>query len=308
MHNGPPPLFKQGAPARVKVVAFSLVALALLIADSRLNTLRHVRSTINFVLYPFQRAALLPRDAAYKVGEYFSSLSEQEQEIRTLRQQQIENALALQQAQQLASENAHLRGMLAMKERIGVQSTLAEILYDARDAFSRKIILNRGSHHGVLPGQPVIDDGGVVGQVTRVFLFTSEVTLLTDKEQAIPVQVVRNGLRSVAYGRGNSGALELRFVANSADIQEGDVLVTSGVDGVYPAGLAVAKVTQVEAPATSMFGRILCQPLGGVDRNRQLLILLIDMKIEPRPPEEAGARTGKKRRAADAVKQKDTVK
>lgn len=307
MHNGPPPLFKQGAPARVRFAVFALVALALLVADSRMHTLKHVRYAINFVLYPLQRVALLPRDAAYKVGEYFSSVSEQEEEIRLLRQQHIENSVSLQQTEHLASENAHLRRLLGMSQRTSVKSVLADILYDARDAFTRKIVLNRGSRDGVLPGQPVIDDNGVVGQVTRVFLMTSEVTLLTDQEQAIPVQVVRNGLRSVAYGLGHGGGLELRFVANSADIQEGDMLVTSGVDGIFPAGLSVARVIQVEAPATAMFSRILCQPIGGVDRYRQLLILLADMNIEPRPPEDDSARA-RRRRSADSVRPKGTAK
>jgi rod shape-determining protein MreC len=126
----------------------------------------------------------------------------------------------------------------------------------------------------------------VVGQVTRVFPFTSEVTLLTDKEQAIPVQVLRSGLRSVAYGRGQSGLLDLRFVAPNADIQVGDILVTSGLDGMYPAGLAVAKVIQVESVANGAFGRVVCQPLAGIDRHRQLLVVMSDQQMPPRPPED----------------------
>jgi rod shape-determining protein MreC len=310
MYNVPPPLFKQGAPARVKVFIFTMVALALLVADSRLHSLTPVRLAINFVLYPLQRVALLPRDALYSAGDYFSSISSQEEEIRTLRQQHIEETLKLQQAQQLAGENAHLRQMLALQQRTPVKSALGEILYDARDPFTRKVILNLGSQAGLVPGQPVIDDMGVVGQITRVFLFTSEVTLLTDQEQAIPVQVLRNGLRSVAYGRGHAGSLELRFVPNSADIKEGDVLATSGIDGIFPAGLSVAKVIQVEPAATGVFGRILCQPLGGIDRDKQLLVLLVDMNVQPRPPAEESER-GRKRRGSvlsDAGQQKEKSK
>jgi rod shape-determining protein MreC len=149
------------------------------------------------------------------------------------------------------------------------------------------VVLDRGSQNGVKLGLPVIDNAGVVGQVTRVFPFTSEVTLLTDKEQAIPVQVLRNGLRSVAYGRGQSGMLDLRFVAPNADIQVGDVLVTSGLDGMYPAGLAVAKVSQVESVAQGAFSRVVCQPLAGIDRHRQLLVVMSDQPAAPRPPVEA---------------------
>jgi rod shape-determining protein MreC len=153
----------------------------------------------------------------------------------------------------------------------------------------------------------VIDNAGVVGQVTRVFPFTSEVTLLTDKEQAIPVQVLRNGLRSVAYGRGHSGLLDLRFVAPNADIQVGDVLVTSGLDGMYPAGLAVAKVIQVESVAAGSFGRVVCQPLAGIDRHRQLLIVMSTAgpagasagRSAPKPAASASARRNLPKMEAD---------
>jgi rod shape-determining protein MreC len=287
MEYSPPPLFKQGASARAKVVFFALVSLSLLVADARLQTLIVVRQVVGTALYPLQVAALMPRDAAYAVAGYLSSLSALEDENRQLKKQQTANAQTLQQAQQLAAENAQLRKLLGASEQMPAKALMGEILYDARDAFTRKIVLNRGSQHGVAPGQPVIDDVGVVGQVTRVFPFTSEITLLTDKDQAIPVQVVRSGLRSVAYGHGQSGALDLRFMATNADIQKGDVLVTSGIDGVYPPGLTVGKVAQVETKSSDVFARIVCNPTAGIDRNRQLLILLVDTAPPPRPAAES---------------------
>ena len=304
MDYSPPPLFNQGASARAKVVFFSLIALILLVADSRLRSLGAIRQVVGTVLYPLQVVALLPRDAAYMVGGYFSTLSAMQKENRGLKEQQIANAHTLQQVQQLSAENAHLRKLLAANERLAVKSVMTEILYDARDAFTRKIIVDRGSSHGVAQGQPVIDDAGVVGQVTRVFPFVSEVTLLTDKDQAIPVQVVRSGLRSIAYGQGHSGALDLRFMPANADIQNGDILVTSGIDGVYPAGLSVAKVTQVERKSSDAFARIVCQPLAGIDRNRQLLILLTESNFPPRPaPEDPKKeRAAKKEAAKEAAK------
>lgn len=286
MEYSPPPLFKQGASARAKVVFFALTAIVLLLADARLHYLGTVRQVVGTALYPLQVVALFPRDAAYMVGDYFSSLNALQKENRNLRNQQVANAQALQQMQQLSAENAQLRKLMAATERVPVKSVMSEILYDARDAFTRKIVLDRGTQHGVAAGQPVIDDIGVVGQVTRVFPFSSEVTLLTDKDQAIPVQVVRSGLRSIAYGKGHSGSLDLRFMPANADIRNGDLLVTSGIDGVYPAGLAVAKVVQVESKSSDAFARILCQPLAGIDRNRQLLILLTDMSFPSRPPPE----------------------
>jgi rod shape-determining protein MreC len=229
----------------------------------------------------------MPRDAIGSMGDYFSSLSALQKEVTNLKSQQVATAEALQQAQLQMAENAHLRRLMDAREHLPVHSLMSEILYDARDPATHKVVLDRGMRNGVAVGLPVIDHAGVVGQVTRVFPFTSEVTLLTDKEQAIPVQVLRSGLRSVAYGRGQSGLLDLRFVAPSADIQVGDVLVTSGLDGMYPAGLAVAKVIQLESVGQGAFGRVVCQPLAGIDRNRQLLIVMSQQAKPPRPPADA---------------------
>jgi rod shape-determining protein MreC len=210
-----------------------------------------------------------------------------QREVRDLRVAQITTAQTVQQAQLQLSENAQLRKLLGARETLPVPSMMTEILYDARDSSTRKIVIDRGSQRDVKLGLPVIDGAGVVGQVTRVFPFTAEVTLLTDKEQAIPVQVLRNGLRSVAYGRGQSGLLDLRFVTPNADIVVGDVLITSGMDGVYPAGLAVATVIKVENSAAGAFGGVLCKPLAGIDRHRQLLVLMALPQVAPRPPEES---------------------
>lgn len=282
----PPPLFKQGASARVKMTLFAFISVFLLMLDSRLHSLTTVRQVVSTALYPLQMAALVPRDAALRIGVYFAAVSDLKKEVDALKRSQIVTAQLLQQAGLRNSENSHLRQLMEASQRVPVKSMLGQILYDARDIFTRKIVLDRGSVQGVVPGLPVIDNLGVVGQVTRVFPLTSEVTLLTDKEQAIPVQVLRNGLRSVANGRGQSGMLDLRFMAPNADIKIGDVLVTSGIDGVYPAGLAVAKVVQLENNASSAFERVSCQPLSGIDRNTELLILMSRPDMPPRPPEE----------------------
>lgn len=285
MEYSPPPLFKQGASARAKVVFFAVLAIFLLVVDARLKSLKLVRQVLGTVLYPVQMVAVMPRDAVINLSEYFTSASTLEKENARLKRQQTINADKLQQNGQLAAENEHLRKLLDAREKLPVKSILGEILYEARDPHSRKIILDRGSQHGVEPGQPVIDDLGVVGQVTRIFPLTSEVTLLTDKEQAIPVQVLRNGLRSVLNGRDQADHLDMRMTAN-ADIKAGDLLVTSGLDGIYPAGLAVAKVVQVESKAVATFETVLCAPLAGINRNRQLLILQVSTSDLPRPDSE----------------------
>ncbi len=300
MEYSPPPLFKQGAPARVKAIVFALISVVLLVVDARYQTLSSVRQVAATVLYPLQMAALMPREALGNMAGYFSSISSLQKEVNELKTQQLAQSRLLQQAQLQMAENAQLRRLMDAKQHLPVQAQMTEILYDARDPSTRRIVIDRGSRHDVVPGLPVIDHAGVVGQVTRVFPFTSEVTLLTDRDQAIPVQVLRSGLRSIAYGRGQSGLLDLRFVVANADIQVGDVLVTSGLDGMYPAGLAVAKVVQVESVAGGTFGRVVGQPLGGIDRNRQLLIIMSQSNLPPKPaPDAKPAATTARRKLPD---------
>lgn len=283
------------------MMLFALVAIALLVADSRLHTLKPIRQFINTVLYPVQRIALLPRSAVYYVSDYFSSLTEAQKEVRKLQKQRLTNSQTLQQAQALIAENAKLRILLNTSQRIKSKSILAEILYGARAPFTHKVIIDRGAQDGVAEGQPAIDDNGVLGQVTRVFPLTAEITFLTDKDQAIPVQVMRSGLRSIARGSGPSGVINLRFVLADADIQTGDLLVTSGIDGIYPPGLAVAKVTKIKNIANSTFSQVTCQPAAGMDKNRQMLILLVETNLPPHPDTEENhdnankIETGKKR-------------
>jgi rod shape-determining protein MreC len=307
MEYSPPPLFKQGASARAKVAFFSVIAFFLLISDAHFHQLTTIRQVVGTTLYPLQMIAIMPRDAAYQIGDYFSSISNLKQQNRELKLEQAVNAQRLQQGQHLLAENTQLRKLLGTSEQLPVKAILSEILYDARDIFTRKIVLDRGTQQGVALGQPVIDDIGVVGQVTRVFPFSSEVTLLTDKDQAIPVQVVRSGLRSVAYGGGQSGMLDLRFMASNADIQAGDELVTSGIDGIYPPGLAVAKVARIENKSSDAFAHILCQPTAGIDHNRQLLILLaeprVPVRLAPEEPRDRKERGGKKKMRAETTKE-----
>jgi rod shape-determining protein MreC len=270
--HSPPPFFRRGPAPLARLFFFASLAITLLVADLRFHTLETVRQGIASVLWPIQRIAYVPVDAGMDLSEYFSTLYSLKTENDQLRRRELATANQLLRQGHLEEENRRLRALLDMRERQPAEGRVAEILYAARDPFTRKIIVDKGSNAGVEPGQPVIDELGVLGQITRTYLFTSEVTLLTDKDQAIPVQVQRSGLRAVLAGSG-IGTMELRFLAANADVLSGDILITSGLDGVYLPGLPVAKVVNIDRDNSFSFARIDCVPIAGVERHGQVLIL-----------------------------------
>src|SRR5438105_8419042 len=294
MDHTPPPFFKRGPAPLVRFFFFASLSLALLVIDARFRYVEGLRSWLALAAYPLQRAATAPIDVAMRVGEYFSTQASLMGENERLRERAAANAQDAQRYQALQAETAELRRMIGAAEKLPVQATLAEVLYLSRDPYAHRLFIDRGSVQGIRAGSPVSDDTGVIGQVTRVHPLLSEVTLLTNPDQAIPVQVVRNGLRAVAFGGGASGMLELRYMPANAEIQNGDRLVTSGIDGTYPAGLPVATVVRVERDAEHSFARVVCKPAAGVDRGRFVLVLS-DESARPLRPEETQA--GKARRS-----------
>ena len=300
MEHTPPPFFKRGPAPLVRVAFFASLSLALLVLDARFRYVDGLRSAFALAAYPLQQIATAPAQVFNRISGFFAVQSALREDNAQLRANLLSASQAAQRYEAAAAEAAQLRALIGAAERIEFTSTAAEILYAGRDPFARKVILDKGSTHGVRAGQPVVDESGVVGQVTRVHTLVAEVTLLTDKDQAIPVQVLRSGLRAVAFGAGASGALELRFMAANAEIQTGDRLVTSGIDGTYPPGLPVATVTRVERDAAYAFARITCEPAAGIDRGRYVLILSSEAKHPPYPESAdpaRGKRPGKSRRA-----------
>jgi rod shape-determining protein MreC len=235
-------------------------------------------------IWPLQQIAYLPLAAGQQIGGYFVRLSSTLAENNSLVRRQLQDANLLLRQKHLEDENRRLRALLEMRERQPVGGQIAEILYSARDPFSRRVIIDKGMQQGIEEGQAVVDDIGVIGQVVRVFPLTAEVALLTDNEQSIPVKVERNGLRAVLSGAG-AGAMELHFLAANAEIEAGDTLVTSGLDGVYLPGLPVAKVAKIDRDSSYAFARVLCTPLGGVERHGLVLVLSSHPAQPPRPPE-----------------------
>ena len=285
MDHQPPPFFKVGPAPLVRLTFFVLLSFLLLILDARFRYLEVLRQSVATALHPVQNLAGAPTWLIGRVGEFFVSQSALQSENADLKRRELIDAKTLMQMEQMQAENAHLRELLGARERLPVNALVAEILYSARDPFSRKVVIDKGRDHGVKPGQIAIDHIGVIGQITRVHPLMSEVTLITDKEQSIPVQVVRNGLRAIAYGGSDGVTLDLRFMPANADVKNGDALVTSGIDGVYLPGLPVATVAMVERNAAYAFARISCVPTAGIDRHVQILILSSERKLQPLPPD-----------------------
>ena len=284
----PPPFFKQGPSAISKLLFFSAVSVLLMVADVRFAVTQPVRATLAVALYPVQWLAMRPQVWMEYTNDYFEARDVAQAAEREARQQLLLQAQRSGQVEQLALENRQLRELLHLRERLDTTAMAAEVLYDAADPYTRKVIVDKGLLNQVKEGSPVMDEHGVLGQVTRVLPLVSEVTLVTDREHSIPVLNSRTGARGVAYGEaGGAPLLELRFMATNADIEVNDMLYTSGVDGIYPPGVPVAKVTKVERRAETAFARILCEPLGRVQGARHVMLLEpLSDKLPPRPPIE----------------------
>ncbi|HEY7943265.1 MAG: rod shape-determining protein MreC [Burkholderiales bacterium] len=287
----PPPFFHRGPSPLARLAVFGLLSLALLFADTRYRYLENIRHGAATALYPLQRIAQLPGDALAFVGTYFSSQRTLADDNAALKAQLLGQAPVVQGYALVEQENAHLRALLKVETRVRVAATAADVLYSSRDPFTQKLFVDKGEAAGVQAGRAVIDSVGVVGQVTRVFPYMAEVTLVTDKDHAVPVMVERSGVRTVMYGAGAARLPELRYLSPSVEIEPGDRLVTSGIDGTYPAGLAVAEVVSVERETGQSFAHVTCKPLAGIDTSAQVLILASTASAPPRPeePAESGA-------------------
>ena len=275
--------FKRGPSPVVRLVFFSLLSLLLLFIDARYQYLESTRNVLATLVYPVQRLATLPATLWHEVDDFLVTQTGLTDENERLRERHIEDIARLQQLGILQKENDHLRELLGVQQHSDYQMQLAEVIYVARDVFQRKVFVDKGSRAGIKAGQVVMDDSGIIGQVTRVYPWLSEVTLVTDRDHAVPVQIARNGLRSIVFGSGDTGDLSLRYMPVNADIKEGDKLVTSGIDGTYPPGIPVATVTHIERDPAYPFARIVCSPVAGVNDQRFLLILSSDRKLPPRP-------------------------
>jgi rod shape-determining protein MreC len=300
----PPPFFRQGPSALTKLAVFSALALFLMVADTRFNITPPLRAVLATALHLPQRALLVPVRAWGSATDYVAGLRTALAAEEAARNDLMRQAERAMQVEQLQAENARLRALLDLRPTLNVRSLAAQVLYDAPDPYSRRVVIDKGSTQGVVVASPVINEAGVLGQVTRVYPLSAEVTLLTDRDAAIPVLNTRNQTRSAAFGGGTAqaGALELRFVAGNADVQEGDLLATSGLDGVYPPGLPVGHVVSVDRKLDTGFARIVLKPVAALDAVRHVLVLEpTGAQMPARPeaePEAAEAAASRPKRGA----------
>ena len=272
-------LFRRRVPAEIKLVLLSLLCVVMLAVDANSTLLNPLRQALSLGLYPFQRVVMLPRDAVTVIQDYTNAARMLQQESDDLRRQRIELSQVITNAAQLLTENEQLRRLLSVvDQRPEYPTVVVEVLYEPVTPYQRRLVFNKGSQEGIAPGMPVIDEGGVVGQVIRVTPFSSEAALLTDEQLAIPVQLLRNGLRLIAFGSTVPGKVEVRYFSSDADIKVGDVFVTSGVGGGFPSGLSVGTVQSVERDAASGFARALAEPTSYPERYRHFLILKVPLE------------------------------
>ncbi|MDE3208831.1 MAG: rod shape-determining protein MreC [Pseudomonadota bacterium] len=268
-----PDFFKRGPSLFARFLFFAILAIALIAADARFSALNGVRKAMALVLYPLERVAAFPIDTARTVGGLSVSYVGLQQQNLDLQRQVRQLRVELLDYAALAKEDAHLRQLLGIRSRYLPHVSVADIIFTGTDPFSRKILIDKGSQEGVHAGNIVVDAVGVLGQVTQVYPVSSEVSLITDKDEAVPVQVLRNGLRAIVFGTGDENQLSLPYTNSDADIKVGDELVTSGIDGVYPAGLPVGTIKKIDHNPALPFSTVDCVPSAGTDRNRQVFVL-----------------------------------
>ena len=255
------------------MVAAVILSLALAVVDHRFNHLESVRSALSVVIYPVLYLADLPISAARSLREALASRQQLRERNQILNRENLRLRARLQQLEALEAENMRLRDLVGSSFKIGDRVLIAELLSVDLDPYRQQVLVDKGSLSGIFPGQPVLDAHAVMGQVTHVTPMTSTVLLITDASHALPVQVDRNGLRTIAFGTGRIHELELPHLPNNADIREGDQLVTSGLGGRFPPGYPVARVSRIEHRPGEPFASIVATPSAHLERSREVLLV-----------------------------------
>ena len=284
MQHTAPPLFRQGIPALLKLIVCLSISIALILIDFRFKALDPIRNNINLVLRPLEYIMMAPRNVIEVTSEYFTTLSTLDQENQVMKARQAELSLLANQSEFLMVENQNLRELMALQKQVAFKTLPVEILFNPPNPISQRIVINRGSNDGIKLGNPIANDAGILGQVVRLYERSAEVSLLEDRDFAVPVQVARNGLRAAVFGAGRGNPLELRYLPVASDLEVGDILLTSGIDGIYPPGFAVAVISKIERNADKNSSNVFCIPVAAVNRYRQALAFLYDPQFDAKAP------------------------
>lgn len=264
-----------------------VVSLALMIIDHRQHHLESVRAAVSTLTYPLQYIASLPLSAGDAISETFSSRTQLQDENRNLKKENLLLQVRQQKMNALETENMRLRNLLESSFKIGDRVLIAELMAVDLDPYRQQVLINKGSNSGVFKGQPVLDANGIMGQVVQVNRSTSSVLIITDTSHALPVQVNRNGLRTIAMGTGRINELALPNLPNNADIREDDLLVTSGLGGRFPPGYPVAKVTSVVREPGQPFASVQARPSAHLERTREVLLVWMLKPLNDPLPENS---------------------
>ena len=284
LSQSPPAFFRQGLSARIKLAIALTAAIAVMQLDRRFEIASPLRLGVSVILYPVTEALLMPRDLAYWAGERLQSVSQLANEIERLRDQETNNAQSLLLVDQLRSDNENLRNLLNLKSSAFPESRAGEVRASLKDGLARKVLINLGQDQGLSVGDPVINSDGVVGQVSRVFPLTAEIRLLSDEQLFVPIFLPSSGVRGITQGSGQADEFRVRYVNLAAEIEEGDKIVTSGLDGLYPAGLAVGRVSLVVPAAQGQFPTVIAIPAASVARYKEVLVILRNGGAANTPP------------------------
>ena len=271
-------MFARRLGPTARLLIWLLVGVSCVVADVRYHALEGLRSGFSLLLQPARAAMRAPTDIAAELGGFFVRHRLLQKERDALLTERAQLMVSVNAGQELARENTELRTLLQLQSRPGQQLVHAALLYQGHDWFAQRITLDQGGSAGLRSGLPVVDASGLVGQVSRVYPGTSEVTLVSSPQQLTPVMVERTGQRGLAAGSGQ-GRMELRYMPAQTDIRAGDRLLTSGIDRVYPAGIPVARVSRVSRSQSSPYLRVESLPLAGLERFRAVLVLVAEPQV-----------------------------
>jgi rod shape-determining protein MreC len=274
------PIIGRGPPLGARFFFLALVSIALMVLDHRGGYLDVTRSWLQTAAKPLYTVIQTPFQIWYWMTGSFSDRSRLRTENTQLTDELRAARVKLLRFDALTEENRRLRAIRNASQGIGERTLIAEIIRIDVDPFRHRARINKGSSDGVFKGQPVLDAFGIVGQVTSVDSIGAEIILISDNEHAIPVQVNRNGIRTIAVGTGDIHRLSLPFLTIESDVKQDDLLVSSGLDGIFPAGYPVATITKVERNSAETFAIVEAKPLAQLDRSREVLLLWFDRSTE----------------------------